>query len=126
MAVNDVPIWERWLELHASEFEGFDYDVRVGRGRNAPASFSPEFRKDITDLTQMRIDAVAVQSGLIDIIEVKQNAGASAIGQVLTYKELYEDSPEALLIRRLVIVTDNPHPDLVRAAEKLGVVVETV
>jgi hypothetical protein len=126
MAVNDVPIWERWLQIHAGEFDGFQYDVRVGRGRPAPAGFAPEFQKDIRDLTRLRIDAIAIKGPTAALIEVKQAAGASALGQILTYRELYADEPGALIVVGILIVTDNPHPDLVSAAKKLNVIVETV
>jgi hypothetical protein len=126
MAVNDIPIWERWLTKHATEYDGFQYDVRVGRGRPAPPGFPPEFKKDIQDLTRLRIDAVGIVGPAADLIEVKQTAGASALGQILTYKELYQDEPGARAVRQMLIVTDNPHPDLLSAARKLNVLVETV
>lgn len=126
MAVNDIPIWERWLKQHAGEFDGFQYDVRVGRGRPAPQGFAPEFKKDISDLTRLRIDAIAIKGPTAALIEIKQTAGASALGQILTYRELYADEPGSLVVVGLLIVTDNPHPDLVAAARKLNVIVETV
>ena len=30
----DIAVWQRFLEIHGTEYDYFDYDIRVGRGQD--------------------------------------------------------------------------------------------
>ena len=86
---DDIEIWERWLTLFGSNYTSFDYDVRVGNGRDPGPNFSSNIRQMGIDLSQRRIDAVGHQPGRITIIEITRAAGLKTIGQTMAYPVLY-------------------------------------
>lgn len=112
LLASDIPIWERFLDLHSGDFSGFDYDVRVGEGIEPPTGTEPNIRKMAIDLTQKRIDAVGYQTGAIWIIEVKERPGVGAIGQILSYTVLYQQQFNPVLDIIPCIVADIIEPDI--------------
>lgn len=126
MAGEDVPIWERFLDVRGGEFVGFVYDARVGLGIPAPEGTSPELVKAQFDNTAKRIDAIGVRIGEVWIIEVRQRFGLSSIGQILGYSVLAADELPGDLGRRIVIVTDNMGRDEKTITDVLGIEVIVV
>ena len=96
MFPKDIAVWERFLDEHGQLYEGFYYDVKVGRKARVPKHWRPEYKKDAMVLSRLRIDAIGVTPGSYHLIEVKPKATAAAIGQLLTYKHHFESdySPE--------------------------------
>jgi len=88
---EDIKVWEAFLDKHRGQFGRFDYDVRVGQGRDPGEIFSPEIRQMGVDLSQRRIDAVGYGASEIWIIEITTSAGLKAVGQLLSYPVLYYD-----------------------------------
>jgi len=89
MSPEDVEVWERYLEQHASEWSWFAYDVRVGDGIPVPPGTPENLARMWHALTQKRIDVVGERNGRIWVIEVKPRCGLSAFGQAMGYRELY-------------------------------------
>lgn len=89
MMPRDIPIWDRWMQLHAQEFESFRYDVHVGNGAPIPDDIDPKWAETYADLTKKRIDVIAYKPGLQLIIEVKDIISFTAIGQIISYPILY-------------------------------------
>jgi len=116
MFPKDITIWERFLVSPANDFEGFDYDIKVGSVPQFPDGLDTSVYKAGNILWKKRIDAVGHKNGKIYIIEVKPHAGSSAIGQVLGYVQLYREEikPSVGLIG--MVVTDNPEIDFQRIA----------
>lgn len=85
----DIEVWERWLAQYGAAYDNFDYDVRVGDGRDPGESYSANIRQMGIDLSQRRIDAVGHQPGQITIIEITRSAGLKTIGQTMAYPVLY-------------------------------------
>ncbi len=100
----EVSIFKAWLRLHEKEYDRFDFNVRVGRGNDPGPSFSEADRRNAVMNSQKRIDAVGYKGDQATIIEVKDRAGASALGELLTYALLYwrdrhtEPGPFTLLV----------------------------
>lgn len=112
MFPHDIAIWERFLAKYAHEYDGFAYDTKVGSGTR-PAAGTPEnFRRMQSELSKYRIDAIGMKPGLIEIMEVKPRAAASALGQVVTYINLFvkEHAPNSRVVG--AIVTDTEMPDM--------------
>ena len=85
----DIAIWERFIDYYGSFYDGFDYDVKIGTG-SVPGPETPEnYARMETILSKYRIDAVGHNKGTLEIIEVKPEASTVAIGQIITYVELY-------------------------------------
>lgn len=108
----DIAIWERFIVAHASDFSGFDYDIKVGTGTEPTPSLGPEYRRMQEILSKYRIDVVGYKSNALYIIEVKPEAGTIAVGQIETYTRLYARDYAPSLPIVGAIVTDRELPDM--------------
>lgn len=107
----DLELWERFLRRHGKYYSRFDYDVRVGRGIVLPAGYPPNIAGMAKALTQKRIDAVGYHNEEVWLIEIKPDAGLSALGQLLAYKLLYTRDVGVPKRLYLAVVTDILNPD---------------
>ena len=108
---NEIPLWERFLAIWGKNFEGFEYDVRVGRGVDPGPGYEEQWRRLAIELTKKRIDAVGRRDGIVYIFEVKPQAGLSALGQLLSYRILYRETFQYRGPLRLAVVTDRLNDD---------------
>lgn len=111
MLSEDVAIWERFLEKYGKLYSSFAYDVHVGGGLRDVEGLSDEHKYASMELVYKRIDVVGLFKDEVHIIEVKPDAGISAIGQVFCYEVLYRRDFKLLGTIRKVIVTDHLWPD---------------
>lgn len=112
MFPHDIDIWERFLEIYASEYTGFDYDVKVGTGVPAEEGTPENYARMQNILSKYRIDCVGYKASQIEIIEVKPEASTVAIGQIMTYVNLFKRDFSPTLPVVGVIVTDHEIPDI--------------
>lgn len=90
MKPEDVAVWERYISAHPLQFGSVDYDVAVGDGVDASADHPENMAGMYKVLTQKKIDVVAYDGAVIYVIEVGPVADARKLGQILTYRALYE------------------------------------
>lgn len=121
MKPRDIAIWERHLEKYPDAYDGVLYDLNVGEGAKIPKETPENVAKSYTVLTQRKIDVVGYKAGRVDIIEVKPEASASTIGQVLGYIELYKNYVDPESDPTPVIVTDTLMPDMPLLCARQGV-----
>ena len=123
---QDVAIWERFIEGRPNFWEAVDYDLALGTGAPIAAGTEENFARDFKLLTQYKIDVVGYRGDIIDIVELKPNAGASAIGQVKSYETLYKNyiNPDAKT--QAIIITDTGRADIALLAYKMGVLLYIV
>lgn len=121
MSRRDTPLWERYLRLYAHQWFGFAYDVALGGLDVQADDVSAEERKGWAYSTAEKIDVVANRGDEHWLIEVKPNARASAVGQVLCYLLLANREPWTSLPLVPCVLTDNMSPDVRWCAEQLGV-----
>lgn len=94
MLPADVPLWHRFLDRYASNFERFFYNVRVG-GPDVSTIEGDEVLKRMWYLnTAKRIDAIGEKKDEIWIIEVASSPYLRAVGQMLTYRFLWDLDPK--------------------------------
>ena len=108
---NEVRIWDKFLELMGKKWYRFEYDIRVGKGIDPGPTVPEPWRSLAIKLTQKRIDAIGYAEDGIWIFEVKPDASLGALGQVLSYKYLYERDFKPELPVNLAIVTNRTFPD---------------
>jgi len=111
MMPGDVPLWQRFLTQHGEYFDSFDYDRHVGQGVDIDPAWPEEIVRAALALTQKRIDAVGYKGPEVWLFEVKPDAGLSALGQLLSYKALWERDPVNPKVTYLAIITDRLNPD---------------
>lgn len=107
MLPEDVEIWTRFLKLFADQWDRFDYDVLCGPPLDIThLDLDPNMRQLAERLFALRIDVIAYRPGEAWIIEVKPNAGLSALGQLLAYHYYMAPRLTDHLRVELMIVTD--------------------
>lgn len=121
MFPGDIALWERFLVKFGNQYLGFTYDVKVGAGVAVADDFTREYAFMVESLSKYRIDVVGRRRDVIEIIEVKPEARSSAIGQALTYLELYTRDMKPTAATRAAIVTDRELPDMRELTSKLNI-----
>src|SRR3990167_5081859 len=106
MSVKDTEIWNRYIDKFPDAYLTCQYDFHIGD--TAPFD---TLMDDGTDLNQdklyrLRIDVVAADNKRISIIELKPNAGVSALGQLEKYTELFMRDEMPVVPTDMVLITD--------------------
>lgn len=118
---REVLVLKAWLRLHEAEFDRFDYNVRLGEGHDPGPQFPQEIRRQAILNTQKRVDAVAYKSDQPTLIEVKDRAGFSAIGQIVGYDALWRHQFPASPAPKLLLVCNRFAADILPVLAKQGI-----
>lgn len=121
LMVGDIRIWEQYLEVGDPEYDSYDYDVHVGEGVKPSESWDTKVKAMALALSEKRIDVLAWKGNEPTIIEVKPQAALSAIGQVLSYGELYVVRYPANIRPLMMILTDFEMPDIYWLCKRFGI-----
>jgi hypothetical protein len=107
MQVDEILVWRNWLQLHQAEYDRFDYNVRIGTGVDPGAAFPQNIRDMAIAIRSLRLDAVGYQGDTPTIFEVKRRAGPENVGQLLTYRTVWEAQQLSSSGPRLVLVASD-------------------
>src|SRR6267143_1258264 len=114
--------WRKWLEIHQSEYDRFDYNVYIGIEQDIGPPAPDPIRKMGVLLRQKRLDAVGYVGAHPTIFEVKKRAGPQNIGQILVYLHwfpvTFPAAPPA--VARIVAGDVDPHLPAVLAKLQIG------
>ena len=108
----DVKVWIKFLDHNPDLFDYYEYDVRVGTGRDPGDRFIPNIRKMGVDLSQRRIDAVGHKDGIETVIEITHSLGLKAIGQIVAYPILYVETFNPEKMPHVLIVAGSMQSDV--------------
>jgi len=122
----DIAIWERFISDYPDFFNHVDYDVKVGSGSQVNSVLSKNYQHMQEILSKYRIDVVGYTTEEIYIIEVKPEAGTIAIGQVITYRTLYQRDFLPQNKVRGMIVSDRLLPDMTQVAGENDIIIKIV
>jgi hypothetical protein len=106
MLPREIIIFRAWLKIHEREYDRFTYNERVGPGHDPGPGWPENLRVMAISNSQKRVDAVAWSGNLPTLIEVKDRAGASSIGQLLAYYPLWNMEHPQLPPAQLLLVTN--------------------
>jgi hypothetical protein len=104
MLPAEIAVWRAWLQKHQVEYTHFEYNRRVGPGFDPGPGVDEAIRLMSILNTKKRIDAVAWRGDMPLIVEVKDRAGLSAVGQLMGYvvhwkkENPHRIQPNALLV----------------------------
>jgi len=121
MSEYDAAIWDKFLAQHKPDFARVEYDVRVGHGIPLKEEWEIAIKEMAKALTQKRIDVVAWKGVETWLIEVDQRAGVNSLGQLMTYKHLYEKEYGKARPIKLVVVAGFVTPEDKSILEAHGV-----
>ena len=126
MLPREIIIFREWLKQHESEYDRIDYNVRIGSGTDPGPGWPDNVRQMAIQNTQLRIDAVAWQGNQPTIIEVKDRAGASAAGQIVTYEAVWEKDQLSALPPKLLLISNKVQPNILPLLAKANVTLNLV
>lgn len=121
MSATDSVIWERYIRAYPKAFDRVSYDVAVGAGAEFDVTAGGILGPGIKKLYQRRIDVLGEKDSRLWIVEVKDRASTSAIGQILGYGSLFKrDHPEHANVG-LRLVTNAQLPEMDFLLQKTGI-----
>lgn len=121
MMREEVEIWRDFLKKYGEKFTGYRYDVHVGEGVGKLPQYDKKTQDMAVRLTQKRIDVVAYKGPDRFIVEIKDRAGMSAVGQLVVEKRLYEKKYGLGTVGGLAIVARSIDPDVRKVAEEMHI-----
>jgi hypothetical protein len=89
MLPREILIWKNWLYQNSTRFDRYEYNVRLGEGVDPGPSYPDSSRRMWILNSMKRADVVAVKGGRVTIIEVEENPGLTAFGQLSGYLALW-------------------------------------
>jgi len=93
-----------WLLEHGHDYDRFSFSVRIGEGQTPGPDLEVGVARSVLFSSRKRIDVLAYQGNVPTIVEVKERVIPAALGQILTYRQLFvEENPDAPEPHLLVI-----------------------
>lgn len=126
MQVDEILVWRNWLQLHQAEYDRFDYNLRIGTGVDPGPSFPDNIRQMAIAIRSLRLDAVGYQGGTPTIFEVKRRAGPENVGQLLTYRAVWESQQLSAAAPALVLVCSDLSQHILPIVQQSGIRLELV
>lgn len=121
MKPRDIEIWERFIAKYPDAYEKCQYDFAIGDIPPFMEQTSSPQGQAMRELYKLKIDVLGYKGDTIDLIEVKPDAGASSIGQLLGYVSLYKRDVNPNATIRPVIVTSSLRPNMDFLTQQQGV-----
>jgi len=115
-----------WLKDHASEYDKLEYNVGVGPGHDIGPEHTDAMREGMKFNSQHKIDCIAWSGAHATIIEVKERAGFSTVGQIQGYQHLWLNENVGQWPPSMIILTARPVNGVQGFAASKGVAVVVV
>ena len=112
MREDEATLWTRFLNQTDLEFDRVIYDLHLGEGQPISPGEPPYITALKSAVTRKRVDAIGENSEGIWIFEVKPRVGMSALGQLLSYFELYIKEYPTTKTVMLAAVGERKEPDI--------------
>lgn len=120
MLSTDIPVWYRFLEKWGSLFTALYYDVLLGGPFLSPKQELDSYWRMWRANVSKRADAIAELENEVWIIEVAKRPGLRAIGQLMTYINLWIEDPKIEKLEIPVLVCEELDTDLISSAARYG------
>jgi hypothetical protein len=91
MQLREILIWKNWLYTNSTRFDSYFYNLRLGDGVDPGPSYPDSSRRMWIANSMKRVDVVAVKGERVTIIEVEENPGLTAFGQIAGYVVLWRN-----------------------------------
>ena len=112
MKPGEAAIWERFLRRLPWRAKSIRYDVRLGQGVALPTDTEAWVSKMVWALSTKRVDVLVETRREVVIVEVKERAAMSAVGQLLGYLVLFRAQFPTKKVVKLAVVCERIAPDM--------------
>lgn len=126
LGANDSVVMNQYLGTKPQGLVRVAYSLPLGQGRPADENTEGALLSDWQYLTKLKVDAILEFTDRIELMEVKTNAEAGAIGQLLCYNILFRQTFLTSLPVYNVILCSSIHPDVLRCAGILNIRIKKV
>jgi hypothetical protein len=120
MLKEDVPVWYDFLDRYGYMFHFLYYDCLLG----GPEYTEEQLKDPIIHMWRQnlskRADAIAELETEVWIIEVADNPGLRAVGQLNTYRALWMEDPKIMKPEKPVLVCRTIDTDLAKSLSLYG------
>ena len=118
---EDILTWEKFIDLVPAAYDSVDYDFALGQVPEATTKAQELEIPGAEKVFRYKADVIGYAPERIDIIELKDKANPTAIGQTLSEKMLYDRDEKPTVPTRAVIIAREATPELHEIADKYGV-----
>lgn len=123
MMPQDSRIWTRYLLSNHMRSNEVWYDLHVGNAVVLPEGSSEAMQRVSDGVTRKRIDVVARIGGGFWVIEIKPIGTMAALGQAVTYRNLFAKEYAGAAESVPVVLCALIEEDIIETADDLGVLV---
>lgn len=114
-------LWARFLARYGSQWDAFEYDLRLGQGVPTDPNLLPVYQEMATRLSLKRVDAVGWKDGQATLFEVNPSGSRTAIGAIRLYEWLFRDQFPQSPPPHLAVVLGRCDHDCLRYYQGTGV-----
>lgn len=114
-------IWRKFLASPPFPLDQVVFDLRLGEGAPVQPEWAPEIQHMARVLTQKRVDVLAISGLDTWILEIKERAGLSALGQLLGYGTLYVQQFNPVSPPRLGVIAEDLMSDIGSVLQEFGI-----
>jgi len=122
----DVPVWYRFLESNSDLFQELYYDCLLGAPPLGEGEEDDPMKKMWQFNVSKRADVIAISDNYVYIIEVADDPGLRALGQLQVYRILWLEDPVIDKMERLLLVCETIDPHLSTSAKAHGIEIHVV
>ena len=121
MRPGEVSLFRRFLVMDPLPNSEYIFDLHLGKGGPTDPTWPPWVRVMATRLTQKRVDVIAHNDAGWWLLEMKVRAGPGAVGQLLTYRNLFRSTFPTRQPLHLAIVADRNAYDMASTYAQFGI-----
>jgi hypothetical protein len=99
-------LWTKFLEEHGNEYYNYKYDIHLKKPIKIPEGMPKEYAADAIHLSSLRIDATMETKNEIYVVEIRPDATASAIGNLILYRFLYKMEFQPTKTVKMMLITN--------------------
>lgn len=118
---EDYAIWQRYWPAVRPGTLRLWFDVGLGLGSPVPEAATAAERRMWVKNTQKRADVLIEREKELWLIELRDEAQASAVGRLFLYRDLWHEDPQVPKPLQLVLVTNREDRDVRKLSEKNGI-----
>lgn len=121
MQIDEILVWKAFLAANQGAYDRFDYNTRLGAGTDPGPSVAEPYRTMSIRLSQARLDVVGWQGAIPTIFEVERYGRARSVGQLITYRDLWEASNLSAASPELALVCASYTQNIMPTLERNGI-----